>query len=208
MSLVDRQRRTRRALVDGARALIAEHGLAGFTVEQLCDRAAVSRRTFFNYFPTKESAVLGVDPDWDAAFVERFRAIPPHDRLGPLDDLASLTVDAFAEMSPTRDEARTMIAAVRREPRILAAFIEQDRAQEQRLAAAIVERDGADPLAARMVAVLLGAIVRSTAQELFEGEADLAAFADRLRAHVDAARSALRDSPATDPIPATRTKDA
>ncbi len=208
MSLSDRQRRTRRALVDGARSLTADHGLAGFTVEQLCERAGVSRRTFFNYFPTKESAVLGVDPDWDAAFLERFGAIPEHDRLGPLDDLASLTVDAFAEMSPTRDEARTMIAAVRREPRILAAFIEQDRAQEQRLAEAIVERDGLDPLAARMVAVLLGAIVRSTAQELFEGDADLAGFAERLRAHVDAARAALAVSPATDRTAIIRTKDA
>lgn len=208
MSLSDRQRRTRRALVDGARSLTAEHGLAGFTVEQLCERAGVSRRTFFNYFPTKESAVLGVDPDWDAAFLERFRTIPVHDRLGALDDLASLTVDAFAEMSPTRDEARTMIAAVRREPRILAAFIEQDRAQEQRLTDAIVERDGIDALAARMTAVLLGAIVRSTAQELFEGESDLAVFAHRLHAHVDAARTALRDSPAIDRTAITRTKDA
>ncbi|GMA27490.1 TetR/AcrR family transcriptional regulator [Arenivirga flava] len=205
MTPSDRQRRTRRALVDGARALTAEHGLAGFTVEQLCELAGVSRRTFFNYFPTKESAVLGVDPDWDEAFLERFRSIPAHDRLGPLDDLASLTVDAFAEMGTTRDEARTMVAAVRREPRILAAFIEQDRTQEQRLTDAIVDRDGVDPLAARMTAVLLGAIVRTTAQQVFEGDGDLAEFADVLRAHLDAARSAMHDSPAT---PITRTKDA
>jgi AcrR family transcriptional regulator len=206
VTLSDRQRRTRKALVSGARTLTAEHGLAGFTVEELCERAGVSRRTFFNYFPSKESAVLGVDPDWDEAFLERFRTIPRLESLGALDDLASLAVDAFAEMGPTRDEARTVIAAVRREPRILAALIEQDREQEIRLAAAIVERDGLDPLVARMVAVLSGAILRTAAQQVFEGGGELDEFPQRLQQHLAAARAALGDSPATAPL--IRTKDA
>jgi len=206
VTITDRQRRTRKALVGGARALTAEHGLAGFTVEELCERAGVSRRTFFNYFPTKESAVLGVDPDWDEAFLERFRSIPALERIGPLDDLLSLTVDAFAEMSPTREDALTMFAAIRREPRILAALIEQDREQEQRLAVVIVERDGLDPLTARMTAVLSGAIIRSAAQEVFASGDDLAGFATRLHEHLAAARAALGVSPA--PATLIRTKDA
>ena len=49
-----RQLRTRAALVARARHLTAREGLTGFTIQELCDQVGVSRRTFFNYFPTKE----------------------------------------------------------------------------------------------------------------------------------------------------------
>ena len=42
-----------------ARVLTAEEGLNGFTIEQLCEDVGVSRRTFFNYFPSKEDAIIG-----------------------------------------------------------------------------------------------------------------------------------------------------
>ncbi len=37
----------------------AHYGLNGFTIEQLCEDVGVSRRTFFNYFPSKEDAIIG-----------------------------------------------------------------------------------------------------------------------------------------------------
>ena len=40
----------RRAIIDAAAALAAERGLGRFTVNDLADRAGVSRRTIFNYF--------------------------------------------------------------------------------------------------------------------------------------------------------------
>src|SRR6478735_12637303 len=42
-----------------ARRLTAERGFAGFTIEELCSEVGVSRRTFFNYYASKENAVLG-----------------------------------------------------------------------------------------------------------------------------------------------------
>ena len=39
--------------------LAREGGLAAATVEAITERAGVSRRTFFNYYPTKEDALLG-----------------------------------------------------------------------------------------------------------------------------------------------------
>lgn len=59
MGLELRKRKTRRALIAAARALTADVGLAGFTVEELCERVGISRRTFFNYFASKDDAVLG-----------------------------------------------------------------------------------------------------------------------------------------------------
>jgi AcrR family transcriptional regulator len=40
-------------------ALALEHGLEHVTVEMICEASDVSARTFFNYFGTKDNAILG-----------------------------------------------------------------------------------------------------------------------------------------------------
>ena len=57
-SLRSRKREeTRRALTDAAYALVRDRGFEGVTAEAVADRAGVSRRTFFNYFPSVESVL-------------------------------------------------------------------------------------------------------------------------------------------------------
>ncbi len=50
--------RTHADLVDAAYALVRDHGMDGVTAEAVADRAGVSRRTFFNYFPSVESVLV------------------------------------------------------------------------------------------------------------------------------------------------------
>lgn len=50
------------AIHEAAYTLVLRVGLAAATVEAISEQADVSRRTFFNYFPTKEEAVLGLKP--------------------------------------------------------------------------------------------------------------------------------------------------
>lgn len=71
----------RQAILDAAAALAEEHGLGGFTVNDLAERAGVSRRTIFNHFASVEDAVharvselLGVIVD---DFVAVAEATPP-----------------------------------------------------------------------------------------------------------------------------------
>jgi len=53
----------RRAAVERiALDLALEHGYDAVTVEMICDAALVSQSTFFNYFGSKERAVLGAEP--------------------------------------------------------------------------------------------------------------------------------------------------
>ncbi|HEY9477402.1 MAG TPA: TetR family transcriptional regulator [Microbacteriaceae bacterium] len=53
---------TRHAIQLACLTLVEESGLEKVTVEQISARADVSPRTFFNYFPTKEAALVGDPP--------------------------------------------------------------------------------------------------------------------------------------------------
>ncbi len=48
-----RQRRTRRLLVESLMALIAEKGFSDLSIEEICERAGIARRTFYHHFPDK-----------------------------------------------------------------------------------------------------------------------------------------------------------
>lgn len=61
LGLRDRKRiQTRARLEDAAVRLVLEVGLQHATVELICQAADVSPRTFFNYFDSKEDAILGL----------------------------------------------------------------------------------------------------------------------------------------------------
>lgn len=67
-SLRERKKhQTRLAIHEAALRLVNDNGLENTTVERICEAADVSARTFFNYYPSKAAAVLGL-PE---------RAIPP-----------------------------------------------------------------------------------------------------------------------------------
>ena len=53
---------TRRAIQKAALQVVRERGLDGTTVDEISRVADVSPRTFFNYFPSKEDAILGEKP--------------------------------------------------------------------------------------------------------------------------------------------------
>ncbi len=62
-----------RALQAAAVRLVGERGFAAVTVDDVAGAAGVSRRTFFNHFPTKAAALFDPDPD-DAARLDQLLA--------------------------------------------------------------------------------------------------------------------------------------
>jgi AcrR family transcriptional regulator len=52
-----KKQETHDRLLEAARSLFDERGFEGTTVDEVCARADVSQKTFFNYFPTKQHIV-------------------------------------------------------------------------------------------------------------------------------------------------------
>ncbi len=64
---------TSEAIHVAAAELALERGLDATTIDAISERADVSTRTFFNYFPSKEDAVLGIDETAVSAELTRAR---------------------------------------------------------------------------------------------------------------------------------------
>lgn len=67
-----RRQQTREEIHRSAVELVLERGFAAVTVEDISQAAGVSPRTFFNYFPTKQEAILPGPPLLDPEAVEAF----------------------------------------------------------------------------------------------------------------------------------------
>ncbi|WP_236609471.1 TetR family transcriptional regulator [Leifsonia xyli] len=86
---------TRRAIQLAALQLAGERGFDRVTVDEISHAANVSPRTFFNYFPSKESAIVGELPELpDEASIDRFVAAGPEEPL--LDSIGQLLIAAIA----------------------------------------------------------------------------------------------------------------
>ena len=114
----DRRRRATSAAIERiALDLALEHGSDGTTVEMICERALISHRTFYNYFPSKEAAVLGPGPEPRAERLTAFRDATTPTVLDDLLDLLSATAfDGEHQERMFRDRQRL----IRQEPELLA----------------------------------------------------------------------------------------
>lgn len=74
VGLRERKRAQTAAAIHGAAIeLVNEVGLDAATVDAISRRADVSTRTFFNYFPSKEDAILGIDEVAVSAEIDKVR---------------------------------------------------------------------------------------------------------------------------------------
>ncbi len=141
---------TRRALRFAALELVAERGFAHVTVEDISEAADVATRTFFNYFPTKESAVIGADPERVEELRANLLARPPAE--SPLQALRWVTVEyaaaideEFDDLGEGREAWFRRFCIVREDPDLLGAYVGHICEVERSLVQALAERLGKDP---------------------------------------------------------------
>lgn len=122
--LRERKKRERgHALRQAALELALENGYSNVTVEDICERCGVSRRTFFNYFTSKEEALLGradtVFDDEDQPDIEAFEAGGPNGRL--LADLQHLLASVVRTRMNKREEMHQYHQLMKQDPSLMQA---------------------------------------------------------------------------------------
>jgi AcrR family transcriptional regulator len=131
---------TRLALHESALRLVAERGLEHVSVDDIAARADVSPRTFFNYFPSKDDAVLGLDPDAVQRQVRQFVDRPAGE--SPVEALRAVAMGQAEEMAGETELWPLRLIVIDAHPaligRLAAVFGESERV----LAEAIAERSG------------------------------------------------------------------
>lgn len=165
---------TRQAITTVARSLTADHGLNGYTVEEVCQEAGISRRTFFNYFHSKEDAVIGAfSDDLPPDALESFNRDPRRrkDSISGtlLAALYRLTLDIVERSTISRAEVHQLIAAIKAEPQLLGRMTLEGEAKEHQFTELIAAREGLSPDHPEIVmaAAVFGAVSKKTAQQFF-----------------------------------------
>ncbi|MFC6087685.1 TetR/AcrR family transcriptional regulator [Saccharothrix lopnurensis] len=151
---------TRMALHQAALRLALEHGPDRVTVESIADAAAVSRRTFSNYFAGKEEAIFYGD-------LVRLRRLLDLVRAQPAGPPRPALVRAASELTDEGfdPEWLTRRRQVSRHPSLVAHQVAAYAAVERDLTAEIARRQAVDdPLRARVLAATFLAALRAATQ--------------------------------------------
>ena len=98
--------RTRAAIVDAALALFQEQGFTETTVDAIAERADVGRRTFFRYFPAKESVLFHDIEAQIQATVEALAARPQQEP--PFQALVAVLRESAGRFSEDLDRRQLM----------------------------------------------------------------------------------------------------
>lgn len=139
--LRERKKRLTRARIHrAALELVAQHGPDGVTVEQVAARADVSTRTFFNYFPTKESALVDTADDDVESLARALRDRPAQE--SPLDALHAVLVTRVRSAAEEDGLFALRARVYRAHPSILGGVLGSSRERERVLAVELARRCG------------------------------------------------------------------
>ncbi|HEX5200304.1 MAG TPA: helix-turn-helix domain-containing protein [Actinoplanes sp.] len=133
---------TRQALHDAAVRLATEHGLDRITVEAIADEAGVSRRTFSNYFGSKEEALMYGDFRRVQSLIEMVRARPASE--SPWTALTAAAAAFTGELGELDPQLVVQGRLLRSHPTLIAAQVQTFAAVERDLAAEVSARMAED----------------------------------------------------------------
>lgn len=129
---------TRRAILVAALRLVAERGLENVTVDEISRVADISPRTFFNYFPSKEEALVGEGPTLPSdEAIEQFVSRGTGDVIRDLGTMFMSTAElAFSDL----ELIRLRKSVVSTHPELSAMRMQSFRAFEEQLVSVVQRR--------------------------------------------------------------------
>jgi AcrR family transcriptional regulator len=175
VGLRERRRRQTSADIRGAAVrLVRERGFDKVTIDAICAEAGISVRTFFNYFPNKESAIVYGPSDIPPELVEEFVAAGPGSYSVVLDELIKLAAHHLRDMPPDRDQAETMLELAKTTPAMLAAFLADLERFQNHLIDIVARRQGmkADEEIPAVISALALTAIRSGIERWTRGSAE------------------------------------
>lgn len=180
-----KKRATRQALQQAAVQLIREHGLGAVTVDDICARAEVSPRTFFNYFTAKEEVLVPWDPEVVASTPERVVARPAGE---PLLSVVRTVLGEMLETALSGPTWREQALVLREHPELVGRVAMASHDLEMALGRGLAERlgrDGDDGYVRLLAAI--GVTTLRVAIESWQVDADASVheFLDRAFARLD-----------------------
>ncbi|MFM9877041.1 MAG: TetR family transcriptional regulator [Rhodoglobus sp.] len=140
LGLRERKRRaTRRAIQLAALHLVAERGLDNVTIDEVSRVADISPRTFFNYFPSKEEAILGDPPILaESDSVERF--VVDADGTTVFDGLVTVLIEVGDTSLEDAEMMQLRHTLVKEYPQLFALRMAKMRDFEEQIAGVIARR--------------------------------------------------------------------
>jgi len=138
--LRERKRRaTRRAIQLAVLTLVADRGLENVTIDEVSRVADISPRTFFNYFSSKEEALLGDAPQLpDSGALDRFTLGLSGDSV--LDDLEKVLIEASERSMDDAEMVQLRMNLVKGYPQLFALRMATLRTFEDQVAALVAQR--------------------------------------------------------------------
>jgi AcrR family transcriptional regulator len=140
-----RRRQTSADIRDAAVRLARARGFDKVTVDEICAEAGISSRTFFNYFPNKESAIAYGPSDIPPELVADFVAAGPAPYSVVLAELISLAAHHLRDMPPDRELCAGMLELAKTTPAVLAALLADLERFQNHLTAMVVRRQKMRP---------------------------------------------------------------
>ncbi len=141
-----RRRATEQEIHAATLRLAATHGFEHVTVDMISAEAGVSRRTFFNYFASKEAAVIAGPTALPEQALAEFLAAESQEPVQVLRDLTRLLISELVENQPQREELRQVMELAQAHPTVMAAMLANFERFERAVSEAVAQRMRLDPL--------------------------------------------------------------
>lgn len=175
-----KKQQTREAIHEAAYRLIDAQGFEATTIDQICQEAEVSSRTFFNYFPSKAAAALQIP---DVAITDDARATFRAAQGGLVDALC----DAIGSSTDVAPRHARIKALLKRHPELITTMSQAMLEMRGQFVALAAERARSSADAELAVAVVMAAMGRV----MHESDASSETLTRRLQRAVAALRGVI-----------------